>query len=73
MHHTQPHIATRSHKANEWCIDNWDGGAVGANYHKLQIVSWLAQSLHLIIELVHRLTNFLKWVEYGIRNPLTLL
>ena len=42
------------------------GVVVGA-YHKIQDTDASAK-LHIIIELVHRLTDFLKWVEYEFKD-----
>ena len=44
----------------------WD--VVGGAYHKIQIVSCASAKLHLIMELMHRLRNILKWMEYGAKH-----
>ena len=38
---------------------------MGEAYHKIQIVSCASAKLHLIMELLHRLRNILRFSEVG--------
>ena len=40
-------------------------GVVGRAYHKIQIVSCASEELHIIVELVHRIKNILRFYEVG--------
>ena len=38
---------------------------MGEVYHKIQIVSCASEKLHLVIEIVHRIRNILRFYEVG--------